>query len=201
MAPISAALPLITVGCQCESSSAIMSTLDIWHLPFETRRLKDVAPIATGSKTSGFLLTFASRPATSIPSLSVIVLPISGISMGFGTYPKLINNAPMTGLRSLQSLGFVAMIGLAPTARVALAESLMTTLFVIYCQLPLICERTYLMDQRCLLLHNTHQSHHSFDEIMDLRRGLPRGREYSCCIALPTPRSLERIDDLPQHPR
>jgi len=57
--------------------------------------------------------------------------------MGFGTYPKLINNAPMTGLRSLQSLGLVAMIGLAPTARVALAESLMTTLFVIYRQLPL----------------------------------------------------------------
>ena len=43
----------------------------------------------------------------------------------------------MTGLKSLQSLGFVAMIGLAPTARVALAESLMTTLFVIYHQLPL----------------------------------------------------------------
>jgi hypothetical protein len=42
----------------------------------------------------------------------------------------------MTGLRSLQSLGFVAIIGLAPTARVALAESLMTTLFVIYHQLP-----------------------------------------------------------------
>lgn len=38
----------------------------------------------------------------------------------------------MTGLRSLQSLGLVAMIGLAPTARVALAESLMTTLLVIY---------------------------------------------------------------------
>jgi hypothetical protein len=58
--------------------------------------------------------------------------------MGIGTYPKLTSNAPMTGLRSLQSLGFVAMIGLAPTARVALAESLMTTLFVIYRQLPLL---------------------------------------------------------------
>jgi hypothetical protein len=57
--------------------------------------------------------------------------------MGFGTYPKLINSAPMTGLRSLQSLGLVAMIGLAPTASVALAESLMTTLFVIYHQRPL----------------------------------------------------------------
>ena len=86
---------------------------------------------------SGFLLTFASRPATSIPSLSVIVLPISDFFLiEPETYPKLTSNAPMTGLRSLQSLGFVAMIGLAPTARVALAESLITTLFVIYRQLP-----------------------------------------------------------------
>ena len=48
------------------------------------------------------------------------------------THPKLTSRAPTTGLRSLHSLGLVAIIGLAPTARVALAESLMTTLFVIY---------------------------------------------------------------------
>lgn len=38
----------------------------------------------------------------------------------------------MTGLKSLQSLGLVAIIGLAPTAKVAFAESLITTLLVIW---------------------------------------------------------------------
>jgi hypothetical protein len=37
----------------------------------------------------------------------------------------------MAGDRSLQSRGLVAMMGEAPTASVALAESLMTTLLVI----------------------------------------------------------------------
>ena len=52
--------------------------------------------------------------------------------LGEITHPKLTSRAPITGLRSLQSLGLVAIIGLAPTARVAFAESFMTTLLVIY---------------------------------------------------------------------
>jgi hypothetical protein len=47
-------------------------------------------------------------------------------------HPKLMSRAPMTLLKSATSRALVAMIGEAPTARVALAESLMTTLFVIY---------------------------------------------------------------------
>lgn len=66
-------------------------------VPFDVVRRNDVAPIATGSKTSGFLFTFASRPfllsalvlvrlpgeglpATSMPSLSVIVLSSQPVS-------------------------------------------------------------------------------------------------------------------------
>lgn len=91
---------------------------DMEHMPFEVSRRYAVAPIATGSKTTGLRLILAARPAANMPSLSLIV-------------PKLMSNAPITLLRSSTSFGCVAMIGEAPTASVAFAESLMTTLLVI----------------------------------------------------------------------
>lgn len=52
--------------------------------------------------------------------------------MELNIYPKLTKSAAIAGLRSTTSRELVAIIGEAPTANVAFAESLMTTLFVIY---------------------------------------------------------------------
>lgn len=67
-------------------------------------------------------MTLAALPAASMP------LRVSSVMV-----PELMSSAPMLVLRSTQSRALVAMMGLAPTASVTLAESLTTTLFVIWC--------------------------------------------------------------------
>ena len=57
--------------------------------------------------------------------------PAASIPSRFWIVPKLTSSAPVALLRSSISSGAVAMMGDAPRARVALADWLVTTLFVI----------------------------------------------------------------------
>lgn len=106
--------------------------------PFDVCLRNAVAPTATGSKTIGFLLTFAALPATNMPSLSLIVLreqvrsETPFLRHGQQAHPKLMSRPEIALLRSPTSCSAEAMMGEPPMASVALAESLATTIFVIY---------------------------------------------------------------------
>jgi hypothetical protein len=131
-APISAALPLITVGCHASSSSNITFTDHqrgkFLFLFFPRHMEKDslaalvrrnaVAPTPTGSNTIGLPFWFACLPAESIPSSAPIV-------------PKLISKPPGMRARSACSASASVMMGDPPSASVTLADCVLTTLFVI----------------------------------------------------------------------
>jgi hypothetical protein len=111
--------------------------------------------------------------------------------------PKFTRRAPIAGERSATSAGFVAMMGDAPMARVAFAESFMTTLFVI-CG---VGEHTrggggaYLVNQRRVLPHDAHELHDALHQ----RRGRARrteGGERRLVVRgrVRCARALERVD-------
>jgi hypothetical protein len=66
------------------------------------------------------IMNISSEPALSIPAL------VCGVRV-----PILIKEAPVTRARSSISSAAVAMMGLAPSARVTFADCVATTLFVI----------------------------------------------------------------------
>jgi len=130
--PISAALPLITVGCHASSISAntpqyrelSVSASGLYYVIYKgsllaaVARRNAVAPTPTGSNTTGFPFWFAWIPAASIPSSA-------------STVPRLMSKPPGMRARSACSASASAMMGDAPSASVTLADCVLTTLFVI----------------------------------------------------------------------
>ncbi len=89
-----------------------------------------VAPAPTGSRMTGMPRTFARRPAMSIAS----TCPCESV-------PMLRTRAPAAETISATSSGASAITGAAPAEIVMFAQSLIVTLFVIWCTRGR-CDRT-----------------------------------------------------------
>lgn len=89
-------------------------------------------------------------------------------------------------------------MGLAPTASVALAESLMTTLFVIFF-FSFDAWPAHLMYQRGLCLDDVHERHDLLYQVLDFASTFVGWRKDGCGLGLCLPRPLEGIDHSAQH--
>ena len=138
-------------------------------------------------------------PATSIPSLSVIVL-IVNTGMSYrqieGHPPKIDEQSTndrteVFAITRISSHNRTSPDGQSRIGRIINDHIVRNLLISSSLTSHAKWKPADLMYQRRLFLDNSHQSHYTFNQALDFCRTMPRRRKDSCRIAFRSPRSLE----------